>query len=263
MLLDEAQRTDLRVSASDVETAAQEAAEAEELLAALERKAVEGTEKPSRVIEQRALAEFARKRIEHTRGRAAAARAAKRLLDLAEVGAAIDALAKAAAQPDRSVAYAVRAVAEAAAQLRQLCAQHDEQVRALAARAIALGAEEPAPAGPRGTSAHVTVLPRRGVQHGRLQARLIGDTAGDAVALAAAGDVDAAVQLLAEVHELPEPHRSERYFRNGAGHVIGHDGQIPEGFKQMLREGSLVQLTDTQIDAYLEGTLDGQAAHRG
>jgi hypothetical protein len=265
MQLEEVKGTDLSVTEADVRQAEREANEALELLAELERAAVEappgGRPEAAELVERRALAEFSRRRVSHTRVKAERARAARRLLSLREVGAEVDKLAEERSAPDDRITETCRKIALASGVLRELCAGYDQQVNELITRAAALAAEEPSALGPKVSSAFVSrLLGRRGpdgVQHGRTQVRLIGEKrAAEAAALAAAGDADRAAALIAGVHQQPEPARASRYYRAAGGHIIAESGPQTAAFAEQERDGRLVRLTQDQTDRYLRGTLD-------
>ena len=264
--LDDVKGVDLSVTAEDVRQAEREATEARELRTELERQAVEApaAERPeaAEITERRALAEFAARRVKFTRQRAREARAARRLLDLAEVGGSIDALAAEAVTRESgdSITQAIRKIAQSASVLRELCAQHDRAVEGIVRRALELGAEESSPSGPRATSAHVALVRSirqpPGAQHGRTRVMPVGKRAAEAAALAAAGDPDKALALVGAVHQQPPVTRADRYFRSISGAIVAESGPQSPGFTEQERDGRLVRLTDDEVDRYLEGVLD-------
>ena len=262
MQLDEAKATDLAVTDEHVRQAEREAAEAAELLAELERSAVEDPQPPSpaAVVEQRELGRFAALRVAHTRKRADRAKAAARLLALDQVGRDVMALATAAAEPNAAIVATARKLALTAATLAELCRQHDQQVTALVDRAKAQRVEEAAPVGPRATSAHVALVlgahGRDGIQSGRVRVLLIGERAREAALQAAEGDADGAVALIQSVHEQPAPARADRYYRAPSG-IVAESGPESAEMARQVRAGEIVPLTGAEVRLYLEGKLDG------
>jgi hypothetical protein len=262
--LDEAKATDLDVSDEDVRQAEREAAEAAELAGELERAAVEDPEPPgpAAVLEQNELSRFAALRVAHTRRRAEKARQAQRLLALSEVAAEIDTLAAELEKPDAALSRSARKLAQAAQVFRELCRQHDAAVEALAARAVELGVEAPSPIGPRPTSAHLALVRGTfgrpdGVAHGRRQVLVLGHLADDAVAAAASGDADGAVEMVRAFRDQPEPGRADRYYRSATGLIVAESGEESHAFRQQVAASELVRLTEKETALYLRGELDG------
>jgi hypothetical protein len=262
--LDQAKLIDTSVTDEHVQQAEREAEEAAELLSELERRAAEDPEPPTpvAVVEARELGRFARLRAAHTRKRADQAKAAARLLALHEVGQDVTALAAEAGKPNAAIEQAARKLALAATTLTELCRIHDEQVTALVDRAKALDVEEPAPVGPRATSAFVSLVKGAhgrpdGIQAGRTRVLLIGSRARDAALIAAEGNADGAAALIASVNEQAPMKRAARYYRAAAGIVSEDSPQESPVFAQQVRDGELVPLTKAEIDAYVNGVLDG------
>jgi hypothetical protein len=202
---------------------------------------------------------FAHRRVLFTRERAERSRAARRLIALAELGDDIDALAAEASAGSSNIGQATRKVAQAATVLRELCAQHDRQVLALIARAADLACEEPSPVGPKASSAFVARIPgwrrrRDAIQHGNRIVGMIGGEADNAIALAAAGDGDAATAAIAALHEVPVTPRASAYYRAG-DHVISEAGPQSRAFAQQVADGRLTLLTEEETISYLDGTL--------
>ena len=256
---------DLTIGDADVRQAEQEAAEARELAAELERAAVENPPdsrpETAELLERRHLAEFSARRVDVTRDRAERARKARRLLALGEVGAEVDRLAAGRQAPDDDIIATARKIALASHTLRELCAGYDARVSELIGRAGELGAEPASAIGPRVSSAFVSTVPGRrgpdGVQHGRTRVLLIGEKrAAEAAALAAAGNADGAVALIAGVHQQPEPVRADRYYRASGGHIVAESGPESHAFAEQVASGRLVLLSEAETDAYLRGVLD-------
>ncbi|HEY1320384.1 MAG TPA: hypothetical protein VGF32_09060 [Streptosporangiaceae bacterium] len=271
MRLDEAKATDLGVGDEAVAQAEQEAAEAAELAGQLEVQALDDSKlTPAQLVEQREMAALAQRRAERTRERAEAARAAQRVLALGQVHEDVTAYAAAAAGKRGTIEAAALKVAAAAAELQRVCAEHDAAVTGFVGRAAALDVEPAVPSGPRASSSHVALLKTgpgtrartmrgvAGIQAGSTLLRVIGpQLADEALGLAAAGDVPAAVAKLAAVHTQPAPKRADRYYRAPGGHIIAQDEPVPPAFADQVRKGELRQLDEAQVEAYLAGRLDG------
>lgn len=264
MILQEAKAVDLAVDDASVAAAEREAAEAGQAAVLLERAAVDGDKGagPAALAEVRVVAEVAAKRAARMRERAAAARAANRLLALEAVAGDVTALAQAAAG-DGPIAKAITRIAGAAAELAALCAGHDEAVQALMDRAAALGAEPAGPAGPRATSAHVAPVRRSvagtaGLQSGRTLVRLITSRrAEQAAVLAAQGQPEQALAGLNAAWQQAGHQRADHYYRTPAGHIITGQDPVPAAIAGQLRNGQLAELDAAAITAYLDGRLDG------
>lgn len=250
------------VTDDDVARAETEAAEAEQAAATLERAAVDGEQaaKPGAVLEARAVAEFARKRARQLRGKAEQAKAAARLIALGAIAGEVNAVAAAAADSS-GVEAAIRQIAAGYEQLTQHAAGHDAKVRDLIDRARDLAAEQPSPSGPRATSAHVALVHggvgvTAGIQAGNTMVMLTGKRTAEAAVLAAQGKPGEAITHLNAVRQQQPAHRYERYYSAPAG-IIGQDGPESPHTARMVRDGSLTPLTGEQVDAYLDGRLDG------
>lgn len=265
------QEADLAVDDDAVAQAEQEAADAARLLDSLERQAVEADKAPksgAAVLEQRQLAEFARKRADRTRQRAEQAKAARRLFDLAQVGKDVEAIAAAAATPGQSITAAVQKIADGQAELIRLCADHDQKVKAVMDRAQALNAEPPAPNGPRASSAHVTVLrpgpgTAAGIQSGSAVVRTVGKkAAAEAAQLAASGDADGALRRLHAARHVDPPKRADRYYLTANGRVEGISGDTPTARNMAANaaKGEMRELAPDEVDAYIDGRFHG---HQG
>lgn len=262
MRLDEAKAAD-QVTDEDVRLAEAEAAEVAELARELERRAIEDPKPPrtADVVEQRELASFAARRAERTRSLADQAKAANRLLALDQIGQDVAAYAAEAARPNTGIAKAAAELQAAAATLTALCAEHDAKVIALVDRATVHGVEAAVPSGPRATSAHVAVVPRRyhelgGIQAGQTVVRRIGPRAAEAIQRAIAGDADGAIAHIGAVLQPPPVKRADRYYRAPGGHIVTQDGPESTEFAGQVRKGQLHRLTDDDADLYLAGRLD-------
>lgn len=258
---------DLELSDEHVAQAQAEAAEAEQAAADLEASAVEGGKTaaaPSKVVEAKALADFARQRAGRIRERADRAAAARRLLQLEQVGKDVEALAASASRPGESIEAAVAKIAEGRAELLKLCAGHDAQVLALIARARQLDVEQPAPSGPRASSAHVAIVGNgitstSGIQSGTATVRRTDEkTARAAAALAADGKPEQAIAQLQAARYVKPPERAPYYFLGTNGQVHGVDN--PKIFAYQLSHGQARELTPDEVDAYLDGRFDGHQA---
>lgn len=249
------------VTGADVKAAEQAAAKAEAEAADAERQAVLGAIDADDAASTRERARFTRLRAQLTAKRAERSAAAKRIHGLGKVAEDIDRLAvKAASGPSSAFEQAARTLAEAAEAMRAVCAEHDRAVQDLADRAIRLKVEDPAPTGPRASSAFVAVkrdmyARPSGLIHGRREVVMIGGTVNDAVIQAAQGDVGKALELVTAVNEQPEAVRPEHMF------IRTTDGMTfagtPEQHEYALAEGLLRPMTKRELDVYMEGKFDG------
>lgn len=261
-------KADLDVGDDAIAIAEAEAQEAADLVAALERAAIEGDKKPTNgaaAAEAKQLADFAVKRSARTRALADRAKAARRLLDLEQVGADVARIAADAAKPSQSIAAAIQQIADGRADLMRLCAEHDGQVIALINRASALGVEKPAPNGPRASSAHVAILgngitSRSGIQSGAAAVRRTdAKTAAEAAQLAASGKPEGALTELQAARTVPAPQRYDRYYQLANGRVEGITGDTPtaRSMAAQAAKGEIRELAPDEVAAYLEGRFDG------
>lgn len=183
--------------------------------------------------------------------RAERERQGARLSGLGEIGDQVDALA---ATGSAEMAEAFRALAGAAARVRALAARWDGTVSGLAAAARDLGAEPPAPGGPRKSSGFVAVRDRA-VVHKRTEVRPVAPHLDQAIAAAVSGDAEQAIALAVMVAGLPEPRRAGNYLRAAGGQVIAYDNPLPGGIAHQVSSGELVPLSDAEISRYLAGEL--------
>lgn len=143
MTLETAKETDLGHDDATVLKAEQDAQAADEAAATLENSAIEGgkgSAAPAAVVEQRAVAEFARQRATRMRDRADKAKEARRLLQLEQVGKDAEAFAATTVASDSPVRAAVLKIAAAREELFAAAEEHNAKVRELANRGHALGA---------------------------------------------------------------------------------------------------------------------------
>ena len=252
---------------TEAETTARDAAE---LLASLERQAVESPKldkaKAAPVVEARQIAEFHRARADRTRVLADRAAAAHRLLALADVGKDVEAIHASAAQPDAGMVAALTAITDAYATLQQLADAHNGKVRDAVDFARRLSAEPAAPSGsPRASSAHVVA--HRGwrkIQSGNAVVQMVDKATIDAaVELAIKGDTDAAVRRLAAAHTVAPPERADYYYLapNGVVHGVS-DNITGQHIAKKVANGEGRFLGDDEIEAYLAGRFDGHQAKR-
>jgi hypothetical protein len=250
---------------TEAETTATDAAE---LLASLERQAVESPKldkaKAAPVVEARQIAEFHRARADRTRILADRAAAAHRLLALADVGKDVEAIHASAAQPDAGMVAALQAITDAYATLWQLADAHNGKVRATVDRARELGAEKAAPNGPRASSAHVTVhTGNRKIQSGSTIVQQVDKrTMDDAVELAIKGDTDAAVRRLNAAHTVAPPKAADRYWFGANGMVNPFNDQDTY-LATLAAKKKIHFLTDEERAAYLDGRLHGHGDGTG
>jgi hypothetical protein len=238
-----------------VALAVKEAAEAEELLAELERASLE--EEPgsrpgaAQVAEQRELARFARGRVDVAQRRAEQAKETARREACADLGGKITALYNDVSQATTGTVLAQQA-ADAVARLRQWAAEHDAKVEALRAEAASLGARMVG-GQPHRDHAFVCVA-GDAVRHEHRQVDKIGPTRIDyAVHHAVTGDVDAAARELgvSKDHTPPKP---DYYLRdtawNGIG-IVAVYGRPRADLYDMVRSGRLVRMTPEEAGAWL------------
>lgn len=256
---------DLAVDDGSVADAEAEAAEAAQLVEALDRQAVESATvpkaTPGQALEARQLLDFARKRLDRTRQRADQAKAAQRLLALEAVGRDVEQIHADAVQTDAGMVAAMTAITNGYATLARLADAHNARVRATIARARELGAEPAAPSGPRASSAHVTVhTASRHIQSGSAVVQQVDKrTIDDAVELAIRGDTDAAVRRLHAAHTVAPPKHADRYWRLRNGLIEPFNDQDPNRVRQAAK-GEIDFLTDDERAAYLDGRLHGHQA---
>jgi hypothetical protein len=251
------------VTDEDVQLAVKEAAEAQELLAELERAAVE--EEPDKrptaaaVLEQRHLAEFATRRVAVTRERAEATKAAQRLEALRDIAAEVDAFA-ASAEDTSQMRKALSALTSAARAVRDFASEHDQRVTDLRRRAKAIGVEAPALDGPRATSAHLLLPGDGGIGHGRVILHPVSGQADRAITTAIGGDSGKAWAIMAGGVEHRQPRLTPKHFIRGENGAIHAYDQIPPGLVGRLKSGELTELTQAEAQAILDGIPGGNEA---
>lgn len=253
---------DLEISDEHVGQAQAAADEAEQAAAVLANAAVEGSDtKPGTVVEAEALARFARERAVRQRARADRAKAARRLLDLEQVGKDVEQIHAAAVTPDAGMVAALTAITNGYAALHQLADAHNGKIKDAIGRARELGAEPPAPSGPRASSAHVTVhTGNRKVQSGGAIVQMVDKRdIDDAVAIAIQGDADAAVRRLNAAQRTDPPKRADHYCvgHNGMVHGYSDDAGPKSALPAMVARGELHELTPDEVEAYLDGRYHG------
>jgi hypothetical protein len=266
MTIDEARQlaaADLAVDDASIADAEAEATEAASLVEALERQAVESDKVPkataAQALEAKQLADFARKRLERTRYRADQAAAAKRLLALDAVSRDVEQIHAGALQPDAGMLAALQQIAVGHGALKRLVEAHNGNVRATIDRAKELGAEPPAPNGPRASSAHVTAKSRV-IQSGNTVVQVVDSkTVAAAVALALKGDTDAALRTVHAAHTVAPPVPADLYWVGANGIVNPFNGQDAYLLAR-ARKGEIRFLDDDERAAYLDGRLHGHQA---
>lgn len=180
-----------------------------------------------------------------------------RLKGLEMIGIEIDKIA--ASGEAGALEAALRDVAAACARVRQLAGAHDATVTELVDAAADLGAEPPAPGGPRATSARVAFRRDRAngdaVMHGRTLVRPVGHQVQAALTYAMEGDADRAVAEALPVTVLPEPKRPEYVLRHQrSGNIIAMT-DLNQALQAQVRSGDLEILSGHDVDRYMEGTL--------
>jgi len=266
MVLSEAKTVDLAIDEKSVAAAEAAAAEAADVLDAIERQHIEADQQPkgTSLLEQRQLLEIARKRAARTRMLADRAKAARRLLDLEQVGNEVAQLAADASKPSTSIEAAIRQIAAGREALMKLCQEHDDKVLALIKRARDLDVEPPAPVGPRASSSHVAIVGngisgRSGIQSGAAAVRRTDPKTAAAAALqAASGDADGALTQLAAARTVAAPKRAAHYFLAKNGRVVTADD--PAMFADQLRKREIRELDDDETEDYLAGRFHGRGA---
>ncbi|MGI8452145.1 MAG: hypothetical protein ACR2MP_34160 [Streptosporangiaceae bacterium] len=188
---------------------------------------------------------------EGAKAKAERERAAARLAGLGEIGRQVDAAA-AAAPHDLPAALIV--LAAAAATVRDLAGQWDGLVAELSAAAADLGAEPAAPAGPRKSSAFVTVA-RMSIVHKLTELQPVGPKIDQAIQHALRGDTEAAAAAAVQVVTRAEPQRMDHHFWSPNGTVMAMTDPLPPGIAVQVRAGELRPLTAIKVDRYRAGEL--------
>jgi hypothetical protein len=245
------------VTDADVAAAAAEAETAQRAFLDLEHQALyaDPASRPTAamVAAQREEAALAAQRVEVTRQRAEETRRAVRLAALEQVGAEIDALAG-EGHADPTMADALKAVAESAAAFHTAAAAWDGKVRALHLRAAELGSE-PGQAGQAGPAASSGYVQRGGVngavRHRDTEVAEVGQQAAQAAGLAAAGQLQDALALIAVVRDR-SPRQPDGYYRDVIGQFppMPVFGQPDRSLAMMVSEGRAVRMTDAEVEAW-------------
>jgi hypothetical protein len=186
-------------------------------------------------------------------------RRSTRLKGLEAIGAEVDKLA----QPEHSdqLADAMRDIAAACARFHLLAQAHDADLADLVAAATDLRAEPAALAGPRETSSYVAVKGDT-IAHRRVVLTPLAGHVRAALAHAMNGDINQAVtEIRTATKAVPEPRRPDHLLRNvRSGNIVEIYGPLTDGMKAQLRSsnprsGELDELSDHDIDLYMEGEL--------
>lgn len=185
-------------------------------------------------------------------------RRSARIKGLEMIGTEIDKLAgagTAAAMED-----ALRDVAAACARVRELAGSHDAAVSEFVEAAEDLGAEPPAPGGPRATSARIAIRKDRAngdsVLHGRTLASLVGSKIEAAIAYAVEGDPGRGAAHAQPVTQLQEPDRPKYLLRDvRSRNVIAMTSEPDAAMYSRIRSGDVELLSGYDIDRYMEGEL--------
>jgi hypothetical protein len=249
------------VTDSDVAAAEQEAETAAQRLTELEHQVLHAApaDRPAAgvVVEQRHLAEFARRRVALAEERAARASAQQRLDSLAEIGQQIDALATEAEGPAAAIRAAMlTALAETAGNFRASCAAHDAAVRELASRAGRLRLVQVAGGrGPNPENGGVKVLgppPSGGIAHDDTAVAAIAHLADAALGAALAGQAGNAIALMTPVIHRPVPRDENYYELIRTGEIVVRQGGPDREITGLLIDGQLRELDETEIRRHLE-----------
>jgi hypothetical protein len=168
------------------------------------------------------------------------------------VGAEVDKLA--AGGEAAAFEAAIRDAVAACARVRQLAETHDATVAELVDAATDLGAEPPAPAGPRGTSASIAVKDKT-IIHKRVSVTPVGARIRAALQYAMDGDTDRAAAEVRTVTELAAAKRPAHLLRNRQG-MLFQMSQLNDGIRSQIHTGDLTELFGHDIDRYMEGTLE-------
>jgi hypothetical protein len=185
-------------------------------------------------------------------------RAADRLKGLEMIGAEVDKVA--ASDTAAALEGALRDVAAACTQVRELAGTHDKSVSELVAAATDLQAEPPAPGGPRATSARIAVRKDRAngdsVLHGRTLVSPVGTKIQAAIAYVVEGDADRAVAHARPATELPDPDRPRYLLRDvRSRNVIAMTSEPDAAMYSRIRSGDVELLSGYDIDRYMEGEI--------
>lgn len=255
MHLTEALSIDTSVTDESVRIARQAAEDAATTAAELDAASVADTSiAASDVAAARDHAALAVRRAEHVAQQAQRAAEARRVRDLAALGTRIDDAAVDADDTPAVIGAALREIAQAAAHLRQVLAEHDATVRDLMDEANRLGAEPVSALGPMPTSAHVAV-DAAGVRHEQTSLVLLGQQAEEAIARAAAGDQAAARALFAPVVTHDAPRRDRRLFVASTGNVFTFGAVLPQAMAAQVKRGELVELPADLAEQYQLGRV--------
>ncbi|MFC9637142.1 hypothetical protein ACFTZF_01160 [Streptomyces mirabilis] len=176
-----------------------------------------------------------------------------RLEGLGQVGAEVDRLVS--DDTAGTIREALRAAADAVAQVRALAAAHDGRVADLRAAAADLDVEPMAPGGPRHTSALVAVDRESAIVHKDQKVVSVRQQVEQALGLVLGGDVEAAVAEVRPVAALRVAERPERLLRGRGGALVPLYRDPNTHQLALLRSGDLVELGQGDIDRWLRGEL--------
>jgi hypothetical protein len=177
------------------------------------------------------------------------ARSDARKTALVELGKQIDAAASGAGA---DIAEGLVDVAGACAKVKALAAAHDATVSDLMAAALGLGAHGPVPGGVRRGDEGIAVGDGA-VRHGSTVLQPVGPQLGPAIAHAVAGDVISAQATIRATHTAAVPQRADHYYRGRGGMILPVFGDLNANQLAQVRNGDLVELSESQILAYLDG----------
>lgn len=197
-----------------------------------------------------------RRAARHWNFRAAMARRAAERQAKAERAAALAELAgeikaAAAAVNPAVLGAALTEVAAAGQRFLDLVGEHDARVAGLVQRAVELGCGAPGPSGPAAGDGFISVLGGAGIQAGNVVLRPAGDQRGlleDAV-------LGRSVHLPAAVSKQPEAHRPRFVYVAANGNLFPTDAEPSRATVEQLANGSLVELTAAEVDAFTRGEL--------
>jgi hypothetical protein len=258
---------ELAVDDKAVNEAEATARDAAELHAALKRQVVEaGTFDKSKavpVLEAAQIAEFHADRADRIRGERDRAVAGQRLQALDAVAGDVKKTHDAVSAPDAAMAEGLKMMAEGGAMVDRAVGVHNTGTSGLIGRARELGAEPPAPSGPRASSAHVAVK-RDSIQAGNMVIQMVAaTTVAAAKEMAIKGDAVGALARLHAAQTVAPPRRADHYYVTGGGMVHAQDdGQRRDGsqintWPAKVAKGEARELDPHEVELHLDGRFDG------
>lgn len=157
-------------------------------------------------------------------------------------------------QHAQRITAALRQVTAACDLVTAIAAAHDADIARLITAAMDLDAEPRALNGPRATSASVAVQ-GNAIHYRNVMVSPIGQKVEAALREAMNGDPDRAAARLRPTTKMTAPRRPDHLFRNRSGALWPIDGELNDGLRSQVRDGTLTELSDHDIDKYMAGEL--------